>query len=441
LTEVQKQWLTATAMVISSVFLAAPASADEPLHSPEAFLVPVMSISTVGNLTDVQAGKIMAGAAASGAKGYELKFPTIGLTAHSRGSKDLMRLAEGWRIPMATMVAPVEYIRTIAGPNLAAVLSRGQVALGRNSATLRDASVGDVLTLRDGRFNRVSFIIGAIVAEPFVNYGDMLMSSETAARLGKMPTSRVSIVNIVSPAKVISGLKKKRISIGTQFRLRTTWDLPNPDGTLGLGEVKALVGEYAYKPGGGSSILIDRKWSIRSMSWGYRYKDIGLKNNCLTVAVKAIQGALTEIKAKGLAHTVDIKNSNRFGGCFVGRYNRLSRSFPSPSRHAWGMSLDINTIQNPQGGVPLMNCDVVRIFRKWGFAWGGNFWPADGMHFEYVGQRRDELGYPSTYCRNSVPIPTRSIPSFEGPPPTSTTTTTLLVVDPDSTTTTTTLIP
>jgi len=49
-----------------------------------------------------------------------------------------------------------------------------------------------------------------------------------------------------------------------------------------------------------------------------------------------------------------------------------------------------------------MNCDVVRIFRRHNFAWGGNFASRDGMHFEWVGERRDQLTYPSTYCPNLV---------------------------------------
>jgi hypothetical protein len=49
-----------------------------------------------------------------------------------------------------------------------------------------------------------------------------------------------------------------------------------------------------------------------------------------------------------------------------------------------------------------MHCDVVRIFRKHGFAWGGNFRRPDGMHFEWVGERLDQLPYPSRYCPNIV---------------------------------------
>jgi hypothetical protein len=166
-----------------------------------------------------------------------------------------------------------------------------------------------------------------------------------------------------------------------------------------------------------------------------RYADIKLGNNCHKLVVEAIQGALTEIKSAGLSRFINTQNSNRYGGCFVGRYNRLAGNFGAPSRHAWGMAIDINTDMNPQGGVPQMNCSVVRVFRKWGFAWGGNFWPADGMHFEYVGEPRDQLGYPSRYCPNKAPLLAITVPQFGATTTTSSTSTTT------STTTTTTTAP
>ena len=171
-------------------------------------------------------------------------------------------------------------------------------------------------------------------------------------------------------------------------------------------------------------MLVDASWTTKKIVWKKVYQGINLANNCHKTVVTAIQGALSEIKAAGLSNAIDVRNSNRYGGCFVGRYNRFGGVFGSPSRHAWGMAIDINTATNPQGGVPQMNCSVVRIFRKWGFAWGGNFWPADGMHFEYVGERRDQYGYPSIYCPNKVPVPTTTLPVFGESTTTSSTTTT-----------------
>jgi hypothetical protein len=387
-----------------------------------------MSVSTASSLTPQEVKKISAGVIAGGAEPHSLKFPTISLTAQIRASKDVFRLGDGWRIPMATMVASSSYVRRTGGDAMADVLTRGQVLMGETAAEVRGAQVGDVLILRDRKFWMHPFTIGAIVADEFVDWGDLLMSSSAAAALGEMPVSRIAITQIVSPASVLAGLKKKGITIGTVYRLRSSWDRENPDGTLGTATTKKLLGEFSYRPTVGSSILVAGSWTSRNIVWKVRYTDIKLGNNCHRMVVDAIQGALTEIKNAGLSRFVDTANSNQYGGCFVGRYNRLAGNFGAPSRHAWGMAFDINTDTNPQGGVPQMNCAVVRIFRKWGFAWGGNFWPEDGMHFEYVGEQRDQLGYPSRYCPNKAPLLAVTLPQF------GTTTTT----SPTSTTTTTT---
>ena len=420
-----------TALVLS-VF-SSHAVAVESNEFPAEGLEPTMSVSTASNLTPKEIKKISAGVVAGGAHAHPVRFPTISLTAQTRAGNDVFRLGDGWRIPMATMVASSTYVRATGGDAMAQVVDSGQVLMGETAAKVRGAQVGDVLILRDRKFVMHPFTVGAIVADEFVNSGDLFMSSSAAASLGEMSISRIAITNIASPSSVLAGLKKYGIRIGTEYRLRTSWDRNNPDGTLGTATVKKLLGEFSYRPTVGSSILVADSWTSRNIAWKMRYTDIKLGNNCHRIVAEAIQGALTEIRNARLSRFVDTQNSNRYGGCFVGRYNRLAGNFGAPSRHAWGMAIDINTNTNPQGGVPQMNCAVVRIFRKWGFAWGGNFWPADGMHFEYVGERRDQLGYPSRYCPNKAPLQAITLPQFG----TTTTTTTTSTVPTVSTTTTT----
>jgi len=396
--------------VLASLVVVSPVQAQESESYPDDFLVPVMSVSRARSLTRLETARIRSAAESAGAQGFALRFPTLGLTAHTRNGDDLMRLSKRWRIPMATMVAPVEYISIVGGQQMADVIASGQVAISEKAAELRSAQVGDVLVLRDARFRKRDFVIGAIVAEPFVNWGDLLMSSDVALTLGSMPVARVSIVNFENPKSVVNALGRKKIPIGNIFRLRTTWDNENPDGTLGLAAVKTLMGEFAYRPSSGSNIEIAPSWKDANIAWKTVFKSVPLFMNCHKKVVTAIQSALTEITKAGLAQHIDVKNSNRYGGCFVSRYNRLAGNFGSPSRHAFGMAFDINITRNQQGAIPQMNCDVVRIMRKWGFAWGGNFWPLDGMHFEYVGERRDTLGFASRYCPNKVPVPATRAP-------------------------------
>lgn len=415
--------LVATAMLATwSAFL--PAVADATSDVPDSFLQPTMSISRSRSLTSVEATRMVAAIASSGAVGHLVKFPTVGLTAQVRDGVDILRLGNGWRIPMATMVAPQEYLRAVGGDALADLAVPGTVLMGEKSAAVRGARVGDVLTLRDVKFRKRTFVISAIVANDFVDYGDLFMTSESAEVLGAISISRVTVTNIPSPKVVLAALASRGFVINDSLRLRTSWDRENPDGTLGTSTVKNLLGEFAFRPTGGAGIQIEPIWMAKNILFAHRFASVGLRNNCHKVVTEAIEGALAEIKKAGLEKKIDLQNSNRYGGCYVARFNRLAGSFGAPSRHAYGMALDINTSTNMQWGIPHMDCRVVRIFRKWGFAWGGNFWPSDGMHFEYVGTPRDQVGYPSKYCPNKMAVPTTTLPEFGVTTTTSTTTST-----------------
>jgi hypothetical protein len=416
--------LIVTAAMLVSWFVFASPAVDASTEIPETYLQPVMSVSRARSLSATEAGRIVSAVAGSGAVGHIVKFPTVGLTSQVRDGVDVLRLGNGWRIPMATMIAPHAFLRAVAGDALAELAGPGTLLMGERSAAVRGARVGDVLTLRDIKFRKREFVVAAIVPDDFVDYGDLFIPTESAAVLGGVSISRITITGISSPKAVLSALAAKGFVINNSLRLRTSWDRQNPDGTLGTSSVKKLLGEFAFRPTGGAGIQIETKWLYRNISFSHQFTSVGLRNNCHKAVIDAIQQALNDVKAAGLSKKINLQNSNRYGGCYVARYNRLAGTFGAPSRHAYGMAIDINTTTNAQGAIPQMDCRVVRVFRKWGFAWGGNFWPTDGMHFEYVGEPRDQIGYPSRYCPNTVVVPSTTLPSFGSMPTTTTTTTT-----------------
>lgn len=391
---------------------------------PDGLDTPVVSVSRSVSLTSLDVSRISAGARDAGAVPHAVRYATFAMTAYLRGDQVLMQQPKGWRVPMGTRVLPVELVRATGGDAMAAVLESGQVIMGENSARIRDARVGDTVSLRDSRDRVRRFTVGMIVSNDFVQGEDLVMSSVDGLSMGVTKVSRVSITGFGRPADLYAALRRRKVDLGGTYRLRTTWDLPNPDGTLGIATAKLLLGEFAFRPTNSSAIHVEDAWRASSISWLHRYGAVKLRNNCHKKVVNAIEGALSEVVKAGLAGRINVANSNRYGGCYVGRYNRLAGMFGAPSRHAFGMAIDLNTLENAQWAVPKMDCGVVRIFRKWGFAWGGNFWPADGMHFEWVGERRDQIGYPSRYCPNKVPVPSTTVPASTTTTTTTTTSTT-----------------
>jgi hypothetical protein len=91
-----------------------------------------------------------------------------------------------------------------------------------------------------------------------------------------------------------------------------------------------------------------------------------------------LRAALQEVVARGLAGAI---HPGEYGGCFVPRF--IARD-PAKglSLHSWGMAVDLNVPGNLRGTSGQMDRRVVAIFKKWGFAWGGDWNYTDPMHFE-----------------------------------------------------------
>jgi len=102
-------------------------------------------------------------------------------------------------------------------------------------------------------------------------------------------------------------------------------------------------------------------------------------------AVAQLAAAFAEIEQQGLKDKLI-----SFEGSLNARLQKKPHGGPvhKPSNHSFGTAFDINAGFNAQGHTPAAGGkkgsvrELVPIFEKHGFKWGGNFDTPDGMHFE-----------------------------------------------------------
>lgn len=375
----------------------------------------LVSVFQVGELSTPLRWAVESAVAEAGAAMVTTRGFSIGLVRLRRGSEVLQQArAAGWGFPMGVSAFPDAAIAAVMGRDLAGVVGGDSIVMSETSAGIRGALEGDIVELRGAAGNRVPFVIGRVVPDEVIGGTEILMDTDQSARLGAIYDTRALILQIPDRAALDSALARHLPRSGVRSRVRRSWDLPDPDLTLGLGETKALLGEFDLdyanlSPGG---------WTAMSPEWVARYMPpererypTGIEARCHAVIEADLRAALREVVAEGLEAGIDLDNTNTYGGCGRGmaRYGRSSAFLGSVSRHSWAQAIDMNTVTNCQGCVPVLDCRIVRIFRKHGFAWGGNFLRPDGMHFEWVGEQRNRLPYPSAYCPNRVALPTEGL--------------------------------
>lgn len=346
----------------------------------------------------------LAAAAEAGAPAVVGRGISAGLTRVRRGEVVVQQASGGtgrWAFPTGITVLPIEAIGAVMGRAVSGVVAQGTILMSQTTATRRGAHNGDIVDIvaQDGSLR--SFIVGMVAPDELVGGAEIVMTPEEADVLGPTPNTRVLIYGPPSRDALDAALAAHGVSGVTSIRIRRSWDPFDPDDTIGLARTKTLLGEFAYRIDGDGSVSVDPAWRDAFVpATRELYADIPIRAACNVRLRDDLQAALTEVRNAGLGGAIDVANANTYGGCFGPRFNRISGDLGFLSRHSWAQALDTNTTTNPQGGIPRMDCRVVRIFRKHNFAWGGNFLTPDGMHFEWVGERRDGFLYPSRFCPN-----------------------------------------
>jgi len=364
--------------------------------------VDVVSVYNTGPLRSDVAARAAAASEAAGGNSAIGRSASTGMLRVRRGSAIVQQAPSGYAVPMGTTILPTSAVSDLMGPDVAAVLTSTDIVMGELTAELRGAQAGDVVDLVASSGAVLEFTVAAVVPDEITGGTELLLSDRAGDRLGVSRESRMVLWGFDSRAELDTELVRQGL-ISTLVRLRRSWDPPDPDSTLGMASTKAALGEFAYRVNPSGSVSIDSSWASSNLTRG-AVGQLRLQTGCHRVVRAALVDAMNEVIADGLADTIDYADANSFGGCFAPRFNRLTpdSSIGFLSRHTWGMAIDTNTQGSCQGCAPPdMDCRTVRVFRKHGFAWGGNFLRPDGMHFEWVGERRDLGLYPSRYCANT----------------------------------------
>jgi D-alanyl-D-alanine carboxypeptidase-like protein len=255
-------------------------------------------------------------------------------------------------------------------------LEDGQGVLGESSAKLRGLGVGAVM-----RFGRVRVEVAAILPDELVGAHELMVSREVGLRIGVVHDRYALLVPDGEPneRQIATGVRRV-LPPGTLVRVRAPGDTPyfrHGDAVLPPVAIKELFGEFAAKPRASQPgfLTLDPGW-VRTHIATEQVPLLG-SVTCNVAMFPQIRGAIAEIRELGLQDTI-----TSYSGCFSPRHiNRIPTA--GLSHHSWGIALDINVPMNYFGDPPNQDPDMVAVFERWGFIWGGDFIQPDGMHFEY----------------------------------------------------------
>ncbi len=213
---------------------------------------------------------------------------------------------------------------------------------------------------------------------PLVKQINGVVDYKRAQQLG-MPHDNALLVSTgtLTPSKVVGKLKKV---LGPDITLQTLALEFNVDvlqtAVLSGSSVSSAVGTFNYTPHADGTLTPESRWVstyIRRETMPIIGPVTGNKG-----MLPQLRAALDEVVQRGLASKI---HPDQYGGCYVPRFIAHDPA-KGLSLHSWGMAVDLNVPGNQRGTVGEMDRQVVSIFKKWGFAWGGDWNYTDPMHFE-----------------------------------------------------------
>ena len=235
----------------------------------------------------------------------------------------------------------------------------GEIALG---------SAEDAPQIHIGAYAPQTIRIDAVVNEKWGEKLDMELGNAVL-----LSTGRAAPESIRKPLQRIVGDKASIQNLDTASRLGLD---PNAAYTAipTSGTAADVVGTFNYTVIGGGRIAPDPAWVASHIST--EVMPIIGAMTCNRAIFPQLRAALDEVVARGLSAAL---HPDEYAGCY---YPRFIAGTSTLSNHSFGLAMDFNVPGNQRGTAGEMDRDVVSIFKKWGFDWGGDWNYTDPMHFE-----------------------------------------------------------
>jgi len=309
-----------------------------------------------------------------------------GVAAVARVSLGLVtaNTAGGARQLSLAAVDPLEFRPLAPGPTAQAGfvwqgLMAGSVYLAHEEQPVLGVPLGSALSL-NGPHGRIEPRLGGLAANGVPNLAGGLISAQQAATLG-VPGPTMLLVGIAPGASLdaVSGTISHMFPQATVNPLVTLVEHALVSGSAAA----RMLGSFTYKANPDGSITEEASWVKANI--GTRQVPILGQVTCNRLMFAQLTGALNELAAEGLSNLINVPEYHRNpGNCYQARFvdSDPSRGI---SYHAWGIAIDINREENPEGGANRQDPRLIAAFQRWGFRWGGVFFPPDPMHFELAG--------------------------------------------------------
>ena len=255
-------------------------------------------------------------------------------------------------------------------------VAAGELAVGKAVAKRLPLDDDDFLELT----SEVPPIHLGVMAPQIENAVDAVVNEKWGEALGATPGNALLVSSelTVAPEVVAEPLTKLLAKDSSIERLdavaRYGLDPDAVQTAQVVGSLADAIGVFTYRPIGGGRIAPDPAW-VRTHISTQSVPILG-DVTCNNAIFPQLRAALEEIVTAGLADEI---KREQYAGCY---YPRFIAGSTSLSNHSFGTALDLNVPGNLRGTVGEMDRVVVSIFKKWGFAWGGDWRYTDPMHFE-----------------------------------------------------------